>query len=134
MVYFHTKNPNFWYVLEGLKWIMLVYLTAIWYILRSFGIFYDYLVYLRLFGIFYGHSIYFTVSWYILRPFMFIGIFFPVCAYCTKKYLKKNLANLHNIHDCGVLHRYDIIIGTYILHFKIFKIASKVFDLKFSTQ
>jgi hypothetical protein len=39
---------------------MLVYFTAIWYILQPFGIFYS-------------HLVYFTAIWYILQPF---GIFY----------------------------------------------------------
>jgi hypothetical protein len=44
MVYFQTKKPNlgnFWRVLQ---WNMLVYFTAICYILWTFGIFYGQLV------------------------------------------------------------------------------------------
>jgi hypothetical protein len=50
---------------------MLVYFTAIWYILRPSGIFYGHLVYvmviwyiLRSIGIFYGHLVYFFTFWY----------------------------------------------------------------------
>jgi hypothetical protein len=64
MAYFETKNPNlgkFWMVL---KWKMLVYFIAIWFIIRPFGIFC-------------GHLVYFMVIWYI----------FPVLVCCTKKKL-----------------------------------------------
>jgi hypothetical protein len=63
----------------------LVYFTAIWYILWSFGIFC-------------GH-LYFVVIWYILRSFIFCGhlvyfaviwYIFPVLVCCTKE----NLATL----------------------------------------
>jgi hypothetical protein len=54
----------------------LVYFKAIWYILRSFGIFYGHLVYFMViwyilwsFGIFYGHLVYFMVIWYVFPVF-----------------------------------------------------------------
>jgi hypothetical protein len=61
MAYFQTQNPNlgkFWRVLQ---WKMLVYfmaiwstyITAIWYILWPFGVFYGFLVYLYCFGMLY---------------------------------------------------------------------------------
>jgi hypothetical protein len=53
---------------------MLLLYMVIWYILRSFGIFY-------------GHLVYFTVIWYILRSF---GIFYGHLVYSVKK----NLATL----------------------------------------
>jgi hypothetical protein len=59
MVYFHNKNSNFGIFWRVLEWIMLKhseYFTAIWYIIRPFGIYY-------------GHLVYFTAIWYILWPF-----------------------------------------------------------------
>jgi hypothetical protein len=56
MAYFKTKNPNlgkFWRVLQ---WKMLVYLLAIWSILRPFGIFCD-------------HLVHFAFIWYIFSAF-----------------------------------------------------------------
>jgi hypothetical protein len=56
MVYFQTKNPNsgqFWW---ALGWKMLTYLMGIWNILRTPGMFYDYLVH-------------FVFSWYIIPSF-----------------------------------------------------------------
>jgi hypothetical protein len=53
MAYFQTKNPDlgkFWRVLQ---WKMLVYYTAIWFILR-----------LHVFGIFYGYLVYFFSFWH----------------------------------------------------------------------
>jgi hypothetical protein len=46
MVYFHTKNPNLGKILRVLDWKMFIYLINIWYILRTFGIFYDHLVHI----------------------------------------------------------------------------------------
>jgi hypothetical protein len=75
-MYFQTENRNlgkFWRVL---RWKMLVYFMAIWYILWTFGIVYEHLVYfmdiwyiLWTFGIFYGHLVYFIDIWYILWTF-----------------------------------------------------------------
>jgi hypothetical protein len=45
VVYFQTKNPNLGKFWTALEWKMLVYFTAIWYILWSFGIFHGHLVY-----------------------------------------------------------------------------------------
>jgi hypothetical protein len=69
MVYFQTKNPALWKILEGLV--------------------------MEGDGMFHGHWVYFTANWYIvcmaiwyiLWPF---GKFFPVWVCCTKK----NLATL----------------------------------------
>jgi hypothetical protein len=69
MVYFQTQNSNLGKFWRSLQRKMLVYFTAIWYILRTFGIFY-------------GHLVYFTDIWYIIWPFgipicWLIGTFFP---------------------------------------------------------
>jgi hypothetical protein len=56
MVYFQTKNRNLGKLWRVLRWKMLVYFTAIWYVLWSFGIFY-------------GHLVYFVVIWYIFPRF-----------------------------------------------------------------
>jgi hypothetical protein len=67
-------RPKIGYTLEGLAmedvgglFGHLVYFTAIWSILRPFGLFYGHLIYftaiwsiLRPFGLFYGHLVYFT--------------------------------------------------------------------------
>jgi hypothetical protein len=45
MVYFQTKNSNLGEFSRALYWTMLVYFTAMWYILLPFGIFNDHLVY-----------------------------------------------------------------------------------------
>jgi hypothetical protein len=51
MAYFQTKNPDLGKFLRVLQWKMsvyymsIVYFTATWYILRTFGIFCGYLVY-----------------------------------------------------------------------------------------
>jgi hypothetical protein len=37
MVHFRTKNPNLGKFCRVLQWKMFVYFTAIWYILRPFG-------------------------------------------------------------------------------------------------
>jgi hypothetical protein len=50
------------------------------YIIGPFGLFYGYLVYLRLFGKVYGYLVY-----------------LPVLVYCTKK---KNLATLDDVERC----------------------------------
>jgi hypothetical protein len=79
MVYFHTKNPNFWYILEVcIFYGYLVYSTVI----HIIYIFYGHLVYmyiLRLYGIhilcshgihFYAHMVYiFMAIWNILRSY-----------------------------------------------------------------
>jgi signal transduction histidine kinase len=44
MVYFQTKNPNWGKFWRALYWKMLIYIIAIWNILRILGIFYDHLV------------------------------------------------------------------------------------------
>jgi hypothetical protein len=41
MVYFRTENTNLGKFWRALGWKMLVYFMAIWYILWSFGIFYN---------------------------------------------------------------------------------------------
>jgi hypothetical protein len=53
----------------GLFYGILVYFTAIWYILWTFGLFYGILVY-----VFYGHLVYFVPIWDMLWHF---GIFLP---------------------------------------------------------
>jgi hypothetical protein len=50
MVYFQTKNPILSKFRRALDWKMLIHFTAIWNILRIFGIFYDHLVHLCSFG------------------------------------------------------------------------------------
>jgi hypothetical protein len=74
MVDFQTKNPILGKLFEGLPmkdvgkfYGHLVYFTAIWYILRHFGVLC-------------GNLLYFAVIWYI----------FPVLVFSTKK----NLATL----------------------------------------
>jgi hypothetical protein len=67
MVCFQTKSTNLGKFWRALDWKMFIYFTAIWNILRTLGIFYDYLVH-------------FVFIWYI---FSGLGI-------CTKK----NLATL----------------------------------------
>jgi hypothetical protein len=67
MVYLQTKNYDlgiFWMAFEWKKCI-LVYFTANWSILCSFGIFYCDLVYLWSFGIFCGHLVYCMAIWYV---------------------------------------------------------------------
>jgi hypothetical protein len=45
MVHFQTKNPNLGKFWRTLDWKMLIYVfLVIWNIIRTFGIFYDYLV------------------------------------------------------------------------------------------
>jgi hypothetical protein len=54
MVSFQTKNSNLGkFFGDPLDWKMLIYFKAIWNILRTFGIFYDHLVYLLSFGTFF---------------------------------------------------------------------------------
>jgi hypothetical protein len=67
MVYFHNKNPNLGIFLRVFEWKMLVYAMAIWYILRSIGIFSGHLVH-----IFYSHLVNFVIIWYI---FLLFGLF-----------------------------------------------------------
>jgi hypothetical protein len=74
MVYFQTKNPNLGKFGRALDWKMFIYFMAILNILKSFGIFYD-------------HLVYFVVMWYI----------FPSLGFC----IKKNLATLYPIHFCS---------------------------------
>jgi hypothetical protein len=50
-VYLLTKTINFGTLWRALEWKMLVYFTALWYILWSFEIFY-------------GHLVYFVAIWY----------------------------------------------------------------------
>jgi hypothetical protein len=57
MPYFQTKNPNFDVFWKALQWKILLYILAIWYTLRAFGIFCDF------------------------------GIFFQVLVCCAKKNL-----------------------------------------------
>jgi hypothetical protein len=85
---FKPKIP-FWLISEDLAmedvrifYGRLVYFTAIWSILLSFGLFYCHLVYFMViwsillpFGIFYGYLVYFIAFWYILWLF---GTFFPL--------------------------------------------------------
>jgi hypothetical protein len=47
MVYFQIKNPNLDKFLSASDWKMLIYFMATWNVLRTFGIFYDHLVYYR---------------------------------------------------------------------------------------
>jgi hypothetical protein len=76
-----------------LQWTMLVYCTAIWTILRPFGIFC-------------GILEYFMVIWYILWQFGIFyghfGMFFPVLLCCTQK----NLATPGSTFEC--MRRGDI--------------------------
>jgi hypothetical protein len=44
MVYFQAKNPDLGKFWRALDWKVWIYFTAIWNILRSFGIFYNHLV------------------------------------------------------------------------------------------
>jgi hypothetical protein len=81
---FQTKNSNLGKFRRVSQWNMLVYSTAIRYILCPFGIFCGLLVYLMAlwyiswpFGIFLGHVVYFVAIWYI----------FSVLVSCTKKNL-----------------------------------------------
>jgi hypothetical protein len=67
MVCFQTKNPNLGKFLRAWQWKMLAYFIDTWSILRSFVMFYGYLVQ-------------FVEIWYI----------FPVLVFCSKK----NLATL----------------------------------------
>jgi hypothetical protein len=67
MVSFQTKNPNLGKFWKAPDWKMLIYFMAIWNILPTFGIFYNYLAY-----------------------FVFIWHISPVLVSCTKK----NLATL----------------------------------------
>jgi hypothetical protein len=74
MVYFQTKIPilgKFWKVL---KWKLLVYFIALWFVLQPFGIYYCCLVY-------------FIVVWYIFGSFGIFSLF-----WCIVK--TKNLATL----------------------------------------
>jgi hypothetical protein len=71
MVYSQTKNPNLGTFWSALDWKMLIYFTAIWNILQTFGIIYDHLVHLVL-----------------------IFVYFPVWVSCTKKNLASLLATL----------------------------------------
>jgi hypothetical protein len=52
MVSFQTKNPNLGKFWRAWNWKMLLYIMAIWNILRPFGIFYD-------------HLVHFVFIWYI---------------------------------------------------------------------
>jgi hypothetical protein len=54
--YFQTKSPNLVKFWRASDWKMLIYFTAIWNILRTFGIFY-------------GHLIHFVLIWYIFPHF-----------------------------------------------------------------
>jgi hypothetical protein len=58
MVYFHTKNPNFGIVWRALEWKLLEFYTAIWNILRPFGICH-------------GSLVNVVIIWYIL-PFWYV--------------------------------------------------------------
>jgi hypothetical protein len=46
MVYLHTQNTNLDLLCRELEWEMLLYFMANWYILWSFGIFCDHLIYI----------------------------------------------------------------------------------------
>jgi hypothetical protein len=74
-----TRNRNLGKVLQ---WKMLVYVTAVWSIVRQFGIF-------GTFGILCGHLVY---TWGHVVYFMVIWYIFPVLVCCTKK----NLATLQS--------------------------------------
>jgi hypothetical protein len=80
MVYFQTKNPNlgkFWRVLQ---WKMLVYFMAIWYIFRTFGIFYGTLVYFEVIWYIFTVLVQFLPFWYIFTVLVYFyrfGIFLP---------------------------------------------------------
>jgi hypothetical protein len=54
MLYLHTENGKFWYILcsFGIFYGFLVYFMVIWYILWFFGIFYGHLVYFMFFGMY----------------------------------------------------------------------------------
>jgi hypothetical protein len=77
MVYFQTKNPNLGKLWRVFQLKMLVYFTAIWFILLPFGIFC-------------GHLIH----------FMFILNIFPILVCCTNK----NLATLDETRAARVLN------------------------------
>jgi hypothetical protein len=76
-IFIPKYTKQFGHVLEGLGmehgtfYGDLVYFTAIWYILRPFGIFNGDLV--LPIGTFYGHFVYFKANWYFLQRF---GIFY----------------------------------------------------------
>jgi hypothetical protein len=70
---FKPKNPNLCKFGRALDWKMFIYITAIWNILVTFGIFYD-------------HLVHFLFIWYI----------FPVLVSCAKK----NLATLMTVIVC----------------------------------
>jgi hypothetical protein len=78
MVYFSNRQIPIWVNFCRI-WQWEVYIMAIWYILRPFGIFYGHLVYftaiwyiLRQCDIFYGNVVYFTAIWSILRPLWYV--------------------------------------------------------------
>jgi hypothetical protein len=85
-----TQNTNLGKFWRALQWKILVYFTAIWYILWPFGILYGHLVYCMVnwyilwpFGIFYGHLVcftygrlvYFMAIWYIFGHFVVSSYF-----------------------------------------------------------
>jgi hypothetical protein len=74
MAYFQTKNPDLGKFWRLLQWKLFVYYTAVWSILRLFGIFCAHLVYFWPFGIF-------LAIWYILWPF---GIFYVYLVYFSR--------------------------------------------------
>jgi hypothetical protein len=105
IVYFQTKIPNLGKFCKVLKWKMLVWFVAIWYILWPFGVFYGIwyilwpfgvfygiwyilwpigILYVWPFGISYGHLVYFMANWYILWPF---SIFYGNLVYFMANHL-----------------------------------------------
>jgi hypothetical protein len=60
MACFQTKNSNLGKFLGVLRWKVLVYFMAVWYILRPFGTFCGHLIY-----IFYGYLAYVFQFWYV---------------------------------------------------------------------
>jgi hypothetical protein len=84
MVYFQTKNPNLGKIWSAFDWKMLINFMAIWNILRTFEIFYDYLVH-----------------------FVFVWYSFPALVSCTKK----NLATL-DFHCVADVIKLLVELGT----------------------
>jgi hypothetical protein len=100
MACFQTKNPilgKFW---RDLKWKILVFFMAIWFIVWPFGLLNGHLVYSMAIWSFYSHLVYFIVIWYI----------FP----CTKKKSGNPapvaLARLF-IKQCDQMGRNSVILG-----------------------
>jgi hypothetical protein len=79
MAFIQTKNKNLGKFWRDLQWKILVYFKAIWYILRSFNIFY-------------GHLVYLEVIWYIFHRF---GMLYqeqsgnPGCHNCLKHLVQR---------------------------------------------